>query len=310
MNKKIARRKRKSVAPRFIFLFMILIVIAIITLSFMSFLKEDKVKNQTIELVPENPSSSTEAVISNKDTVSEKPKESKPSSVENLPKVPYKYAVQVVQSETVDKNYFNDAVFIGDSISLGFKIYNVLPPANVIAERSVHVSSIANDQPVYKTVAGKDITLFNAMKGLKVKPKKIYVLLGTNSLPWLANDEHIGYYEKVIDRLIKEYPEAVIYIQSVTPITKGAEDFYKSKKQDFDNAKVRDFNQKLYDLAKKKKLYYLDIRAVLVDKKGELSTEFVGKGSDGVHFLKNGHKAIYEYYKTHTAFSPPATISR
>ena len=202
-------------------------------------------------------------------------------------------------SESVDKSYFNDAIFIGDSISKGLKIYGVLPAGNILADQNVGLDQIANDKPVYMSVNGKKKTLFQSLKEMKIKPKKLYVLLGSNGLPYYENDVHIQYYEKVLDRLMKEYPNTLIYLQSVTPITKQAEIDYKNNGKIFTNDKINKFNALVLKLAEKKGVKYLRVKDALIDKNGYLSAVFCNP-KEGVHFKKSGHEAMYQYYKTHT----------
>lgn len=302
MNKKISRRSRgKTKAPLFVLLAMIFVVIGVIATIFSFFVIDDTKNKDTLNVgassdkgssMVSTPSSEN---LSSKDTSSAKTVSSaNTSSGSETPKI----ATKVAESEAVDKTYFDNAVFIGDSISKGLKLYGVIPPQNVLADQNVGLDQIAGDKEVYQTADGTKKTLFNSLSALSFKPEKIYVMLGSNGLPHYANDKHIAYYEKVVDRLIKTYPGKTIYLQSVTPITKDAEERYKKNGKDFTNKKINEFNKMILNLAEKKGVKYLSVRDVLVDKNGYLSAEY--DGSDGVHFKKSGHEAMYKYYKTHT----------
>ncbi len=199
--------------------------------------------------------------------------------------------VTVKKSKLAPMSYFDDALFIGDSISEGFKLYQVLPPSNVLANQSVGADHIARDKPVYVTSKGK-ITLKKALENRN--PKKIYLLLGTNGIPGYSNAAHIVYYEQVVDFLVKKYPSAIIYLQSLTPVTTA-----KSKvDKNLNNKKITDFNKRVKAIAKKKNLYYLDVASALKDKNGGLKTSLAG--GDGVHFKKQGHEEMLKYYRYHT----------
>ncbi len=224
------------------------------------------------------------------------------SSAEDIPssteEIPVENSTIVAKSEAVDKSYFDDAVFIGDSISKGLKVYGVLPPKNVVADQNVGIDQIANDRAVYIANDGTKTTLFNALKQVPVAPTKVYVMLGSNGLPHYENKQHIEFYYKVIDRIMQTYPNAKIYLQSVTPITAAAEETYRKNGKTFTNKKINEFNEMVLNMAKEKGIYYINVKDSLVDANGYLSAEFAG--ADGVHFKKSGHEAMYQYYKTHT----------
>ncbi|MEG2429073.1 MAG: GDSL-type esterase/lipase family protein [Oscillospiraceae bacterium] len=296
MNKKIVRGVRKQTrAPLFIFFALIFIVIALIVTIFAFFVKDDLKKQKETSNVNFNINSSKN---DSKPSPSSKPTKPSPSSNPNVSKDKFQTTTILAETKPVEKAYFNDCVFIGDSISLGLGMYNVLPPANVIAAQNVGLNQVAEGKPVYQN---KKKTLIQCIDELKTKPKKIYIMLGSNGLPYYDNDTHIKFYNTLVLQLKKKYPEAKIILQSVTPITAKAEVNYKKNGKDFTNKKINDFNEKIKGVAKNNKVYYLDVRASLADEKGFLNAKLISTSpkADGVHFLKVGHEAMYKYYKTH-----------
>ena len=69
----------------------------------------------------------------------------------------------VAKTRAADDSYFSDAVFIGDSISVGLRVYGVLPTQNVIAEQNVNIMNLVNDTPVYRTSGTEKKTVFQAI---------------------------------------------------------------------------------------------------------------------------------------------------
>lgn len=312
MNRKVSRQtSSRSRAPMFVLLAMIFVVVGIIATIFSFFLADDLKKSGTNSIAVVTKASSEASRPSSEAPTSTASSSDQSSFVESnteeKPKPPAVKSVVVGKTESVDKSYFDDAIFIGDSISKGLKLYGVLPAVNVIADQNVGLDQVVSDKPVYYNTSGAKITLFEALKASPTKKNKIYILLGSNGLPHYENNAHIEYYSKLIDRIKKEYPDATIYLQSVTPITKQAEADYKSRKKVFTNAKINEFNKMILKLAEDNDVYYLSVRDALVDKDGYLSSSFAGP--DGVHFKKNGHEAMYQYYKTHTADGVPAGAS-
>lgn len=311
MSRKVARKvKLNPKAPIVIVFFMILIVIGIIVTMFLVFINDDLKgikaldgKNTNLNATSNQTSSGgtssgSGAVSSSGEPVSSAP----PPASADTSSVPVDsfdpLSTVVGETAAVEKSYFDDAVFIGDSISKGLKLNGVLPPANVIADQNVGIDQIANDKPIYLDVSGTKRTLFQMLDALPIKPKKVYIMLGSNGLPHYTNDVHMNFYNIVLDRIIKKYPDATIYVQSVTPITKEAEESYAKRKKDFTNKKINEFNELVKAACKDKNIYYLSVRDALVDENGYLSSTH--NAGDGVHFKKSGHEAMYQYYKTHT----------
>lgn len=292
-KQKIMRSKKLRKTPLFIILAMIIVVIAIIVALFMNFIKEnDKSQSHTSLVSQETSSTSSITSTSTDEDSSSKAPSSEQSSKQATTK---EVKVETIVPETVavDDDYFKDAIFIGDSISKGLKFYGVVPEKNVIADQNVGLDQIYNNKDVYYISAREKTTLWNAIQAKLPNPKKIYVLLGSNGIPGFSNDRHIEFYSDLIDKLKQKFPDAVIYIESITPITKDSEYIRKT----FNTAKINDFNDKILQLVKEKSVYFLNIQEILKDENGLLKSEYAA--SDGMHMKKEGHVAVYKYFKNH-----------
>ena len=77
---------------------------------------------------------------------------SEPSSSEESSSGPESSAVQfgqpVPESERVTSAYFNDAVFIGDSLTTGIRLYNILPDTTVLAAVGVGLENIYTQEVI------------------------------------------------------------------------------------------------------------------------------------------------------------------
>lgn len=60
-------------------------------------------------------------------------------------RVAYNYSLPVPQSEAVDKTYFNDAIFIGNSRTEGFMLYSGLANATAYTSRGLMVNTVFTD---------------------------------------------------------------------------------------------------------------------------------------------------------------------
>lgn len=199
----------------------------------------------------------------------------------------------VPKSKAVDSSYLDDAVFIGDSISVSLSLYKALPAKNVIATQNVSLYQVINDKEVFATAKGK-VSLKTALKGKD--PKKIYVLLGANGMNGWSNKKQIGYYETLLDQLEDWYPDAIIYVESMTPVTASRN---KTDKK-INNTKIEDYNERLLKLVEERgdHVYYLNIAETLKTKYGNLKAKY--DGGDGLHFSPAAAKAVVQYALTHT----------
>lgn len=196
----------------------------------------------------------------------------------------------VPESEAVDDSYFDDAVFIGNSRTEGLKKFSGLSNATFITEVGLTVSSIFRD---YCDISGGyKSRAFDALAGMSFS--KVYIMLGMNELGWVYESVFKDDYGKIIDKIREINPDAVIYIQSIIPVSK-----WKDSSNDvFTNANVERLNAQLRDLADEKEVHYLDVAGALMDSEGYLPYEATG---DGVHLEPPYCVKWTDYLRTHTA---------
>ena len=196
----------------------------------------------------------------------------------------------VPESEAVDDSYFDDAVFIGNSRTEGLKKFSGLSNATFITEVGLTVSSIFTD---YCDISGGYRSrAFDALSGMNFS--KVYIMLGMNELGWVYESVFKDDYGKIIDKIREINPDAVIYIQSIIPVSK-----WKDSSNDvFTNANVERLNAQLRDLADEKEVHYLDVAGALMDSEGYLPYEATG---DGVHLEPPYCVKWTDYLRTHTA---------
>ena len=109
----------------------------------------------------------------------------------------------------VDLSYFSDAALLGDSLTVGFADYSInLGGALICGYTGVGPDAIVNRSAVKSSVRGSEV----AMDVLTAaQPKKLYILLGTNTLTTLgAADRFLAYYGQMLDQLRQALPGCVI----------------------------------------------------------------------------------------------------
>lgn len=163
------------------------------------------------------------------------------------------------QEKDVDfASFYENTVFMGDSITEGLGAYNIISKYNVIAKKGSTVKDAL--QEVSKV---KDL-----------QPKNIVLLYGMNDIILFDNSqEYKAKYIEFINSLKGSLPDAKIYIVSPTPIMDKA----KSTSEKLTNANVLDYRQKAKAVSDTTGVTYIDI-SPLLDGQDELHE------GDGIHF--------------------------
>ena len=195
-------------------------------------------------------------------------------------------------SDRVTSKYFNDAVFIGDSISVGIKLYEVMQNTDVFASVGISLENIFTNKAV-KLEDGSKVTIFEALDD---KPyNKAYIMLGANSL-MSSHEELIKQYGRVIDEVRNRVgDDCIVYIQSVLPVY---EELFHQKypHNTVTNADIESFNVLLAKLSDQKNVHYLDVASVIKDENGSLPPKYT---SDGLHIGSELYIKWFDYLKTH-----------
>ena len=187
-------------------------------------------------------------------------------------------------------SYFNDCVFIGDSLTVGLSSYGIIPEKNVLANTGLNIDKI-NDAKI-KTETG-EIALLDELKA--VNPKNVYIMLGSNGIAWLSNEHMTEKYGEFIDKIKAQHPDLTIYILSIPPVSVNKETLTEGSIQ---NTAIDSYNSELLKLADAKKVNFVDINTALKGNDGKLPVDSAGK--DGMHFKKDTYTIMLNYILQHT----------
>lgn len=217
--------------------------------------------------------------------------ESSPPSSSSQPQGTPVYGQAVPLSGRVTSEYFDDAVFLGDSITTGLELYDILPESNIVAYTGINLENFLTNPCM--DVGGSKVTILEAAKGYA--PKKIYILLGANGLNVMTSERTVELYGKVVDAVKEQFPDATVYIQSIFPIEESL--FATHYTGSLTNQKVEACNALLLKMAEEKGVHYLDVFSALKDATGGLPQTAT---SDGLHFKSDYYVKWVDYLKTHT----------
>lgn len=173
--------------------------------------------------------------------------------------------------EQVDESYFDDALFIGDSRTVGLRDYTDLSEhADFYCETSL---------TIYKALEEDFKGKGTVQEALESKDYgKIYIMVGINELGRGTTEDFMGKYTEVIDTLREWEPEAKIFIQGIMRVSgkKNSEDAI------FNNSNINARNNAIATLADNKQIFYIDVNEVVCDEEGNLNGEYT---HDQIHLL-------------------------
>ena len=211
------------------------------------------------------------------------------------------YGASVIRQPScgqVDLSYFADAAFLGDSLTVGFSDYQInLGGALICGYTGVGPDAIVNRSAVKSPTRGQEVALDVLAAA---QPKKLYILLGTNTLTTLgASDRFLAYYGQMLDLLREALGEdCVIYVQSIPPVRPSA----AAEKPGLASDVLRGVNEQLAQMAASKGCVYLDLWEALADGEGNLKEMLAAP--DGVHLSAgNGYGTWVTYLRNHAKYS-------
>ena len=198
----------------------------------------------------------------------------------------------------VDLSYFADAAFLGDSLTVGFSDYQInLGGALICGYTGVGPDAIVNRSAVKSPTRGQEVALDVLAAA---QPKKLYILLGTNTLTTLgASDRFLAYYGQMLDLLRQTLGDGcTIYVQSIPPVRPTV----AAEKPGLATDVLRGVNEQLAQMAASKGCVYLDLWEALADGEGNLKEMLAAP--DGVHLSAgNGYGAWVTYLRNHAKYS-------
>ena len=202
---------------------------------------------------------------------------------------PFAVAWQVQPSQPVDISYFDDAIFFGDSVSTGIIAYQVFRYAACVAAVGVTPQTALYGR--YISTPQGPVTMLEAAQQ-KGEKSKVYIMLGSNGLD-LDLDDFIYGYRQFISAVRAQYPSAVIYIQSMTPVAAHVGEHHPGVSREL----VIEFNAAIAELARSNNLPFLNIFDALAGEDGYLPAH---ASRDGLHLSAEYHFIWLDFLRAHT----------
>lgn len=187
--------------------------------------------------------------------------------------------------ERVDESYFDDALFIGDSRTVGLRDYTDLPDhADFYCETSLTIHKVMEED-----FKGKG-TIEDALKNKDYG--KIYLMVGINELGRGTTEDYMEAYTQVVDKLRELEPDAKIFVQAVMRVSgeKSNSDAI------FNNSNINARNNAIATLADNRHIFYIDMNEAVCDEEGNLNVEYT---HDKIHLLGMYNELWKEFLLEH-----------
>lgn len=193
--------------------------------------------------------------------------------------------------QTVEDDYFADALFIGDSRTVGMYEYGGLQDISTFyASTGLSVHKLFTAKIVEVPGQKKKITVEEALSNRQFA--KIYLMIGINEMGTGTAEGFLEKYAESVAHIRELQPDAVIYLQSIMQVTaerSGQGDYVTNEGID-----IR--NEGIAALADNEKIFYLDVNEAVCDEEGVMVPDYT---YDGVH-LKAQYLSLWkDYLKTH-----------
>lgn len=195
--------------------------------------------------------------------------------------------VQTKEFINVENDYFDDAVFIGDSRTVGLHDYGGLDKATFYATVGLNIYDMWTER--FCEVNGEKLTLEEALT--KQQFKKIYFQIGINEMGRGTVDTFMQAYESSVRKFQELQPEAIIYVQGIMRVTKEKSDADPI----FNNPGIQVRNDRIKLLADNNRIFYIDVNEVVCDDQGNLKPELT---FDKLHLYASKYYIWVDFLKT------------
>ncbi len=199
-------------------------------------------------------------------------------------------------SGPVETSFYDDAVFIGDSVSLRLDMYcqahqGALGKAQFLTAGSLGsgnaLEKVTSDS-VHPYYQGEHMSVEDGVKASGAK--KVFIMLGMNDVGLYGVEDSVKNMETLTERILEKNPDAEIYLQSMTPMLTGHE------RKVLNNENLDKYNAGLKELAKEKGYHFADVASVMKQEDGSLKPEYCSDPEGmGIHFTDAGAEAWIDY---------------
>lgn len=192
----------------------------------------------------------------------------------------------------VQESYFDDALFIGDSRTVGLDEYGGFQENTIFfAKTSLTIYDLFEEPEKFASLAdGTKATLEEALTERKFG--KIYIMLGINELGRGTTESFFTTYAEAVNRIRMLQPDALIFIQGIMRV--GEEK--NNTDRIFNNTNINERNQAISLMADDRNIYYLEVNDAVCDENGNLISDYT---FDQIHLKAKYYQLWKDYLFAH-----------
>ena len=190
--------------------------------------------------------------------------------------------------QTVTEEYFSDALFIGDSRTVGMFQSHLLPQAAYYAKTGIGIGDILTERIVNE--GGVMISVTEALR--RHSFGKVYIMIGINDIARGDVEWFTEQYKKILATVRQTQPDAVIYIQGNIPMSYRTQDLDGA----LNNRNLSQRDKASRELADSEHIFYLDISSIYADANGHLASAYT---RDGLHVCTDDYPLWVDYLLQH-----------
>lgn len=188
---------------------------------------------------------------------------------------------------TVEEDYFENAVFIGDSRTVGLRDYGGLDKTDFFATVGMNVYDLWTDK--FCEVNGEKVTLEEALSAKQYG--KVYFQIGINEMGRGTVDGFMEKYAQSVEKIRELQPEALIFLQGIMKVTTE-----KSNADSiFNNQGIQERNERIAQLADGITVFYIDVNEAVCDETGGLRVDLT---FDNLHLYGSKYGIWVDFLKT------------
>lgn len=195
-------------------------------------------------------------------------------------------AAKIYQFQKVEESYFDDALFIGDSRTVGLSEYSGLTNPTFYAKTSLTIYDFYDKKFVPVEGEKEKITLDEALQ--LEQYGKIYVMLGINEMGRGTPQNFGAEYLKVLTRIRELQPDAILFVEGIMRVTA-----FKSESDPiYNNNNINMRNALLATVDNHHDVFYIDMNDAVCDEHGDLNAEYT---FDDIH-LKASYYSLWKEF--------------
>lgn len=198
----------------------------------------------------------------------------------------------------VTTDWFSDAAFLGDSLTAGIAYYDInVGGALVLGYEGTSPNQIVN-RTALKNTNEDDAEQVPLDILAERQPAKLYLLIGTNALAGLGNDDgFLAYYGRLLDELQATLPNSMIFVQSILNVRPEA----LEQAPGLTPERVAGMNEQIKGMCKERGFYYINLTEAFTGEDGYLTADYAQ--NDGIHLTVAGYAHWMDYLCTHVPYN-------